>query len=177
MLVVRKKNYKPVRRSIFDGFFDYGTNAIQPIVGIDSVLDGFFDDAERAFVNHARPASSILNRFGYLDSFPRANISRSGTGCVIRLAAPGLSRSDFDISVEENVLTVSSVPTAKHDVESELERDGYKEFDYTSFQRSWSLPKNAMVNRIEANYEAGVLVMEVPFEDDAKEKTHKVEVK
>jgi HSP20 family protein len=171
MLSVRKKSYKPTYRSIFDGFFDYGTNAIQPITGIDSALDGFFSDLDRNFIDYTRPTSSILNRFGSMDCIPRANISKNELGYVIRLAAPGLSRNDFDISVEDNVLTVKSK------VEAELDNDGYKEFDYMNFQRSWTLPKNAMVDRIEANYEAGILVMEVPFEDVTKEKTRKIEVK
>jgi HSP20 family protein len=171
MLSVRKKFYKPTYRSIFDGFFDYGTNAIQPITGIDSALDGFFNDLDRNFIDYTRPSSSILNRFGSMDCIPRANISKNEFGYVIRLAAPGLSRNDFDISVEDNVLTVKSK------VEAELDNDGYKEFDYMNFQRSWTLPKNAMVDRIEANYEAGILVMEVPFEDVTKEKTRKIEVK
>jgi HSP20 family protein len=162
----RRKNYKPYR-SIFDGFFDYGTSAVQPITGIDSALDGFFNDFDRTLLS----TSSRLNRFGMIESVPRANVSKTDRGYNIRLAAPGLARNDFDISIDNNVLTVRTK------LETEVGADGYKEFDYTSFERSWSLPKNAMVDRIEANYEAGILSLEIPYEDVAKDKMRKIEVK
>jgi HSP20 family protein len=177
MWIARKKNYKPIYQNVFDGFFDYGTNAVQPISAIESTLDGFLNEVDRTFVNYIQPTTNSSNRFGYLDSVPRANITKNELGYVINLAVPGLSRDDFDISVENNILTVSSALATSSNNEAELVNDGYKEFDYTNFQRSWTLPNNAMINRIEANYEAGVLVMEIPFEDVTKEKTRKIEVK
>lgn len=166
LTTIRRKNYKPYR-SIFDGFFDYGTNAVQPITGVDSVLDGFFNDFDRTLLS----TTNGLGRFGALESVPRANVSKTDRGYNIRLAAPGLARNDFDISIDNNVLTV------KTKIETEVDAEGYKEFDYASFERSWSLPKNAMVDRIEANYEAGILSLDIPYEDAAKEKMRKIEVK
>jgi HSP20 family protein len=169
LTTVRRKNFKPYR-SIFDGFFDYGTNAIQPLTNVDSVLDGFFNEFDRTFTDYVRPTNA-LNRYGMLESMPRANVSKSDRGYTIRLAAPGLSREDFDINIDSNVLTV------RIKTETEVESDGYKEFDYMNFERSWTLPKNTMIDRIEANYEAGILMLDIPYEDTAKDKTRKIEVK
>jgi HSP20 family protein len=168
---IRKKNYKPAYKTIFDGFFDYGNSAIQPVMGVESVLDGLLNDFDRSLFDYTRPSMSIINRFGGLESVPRANVSKNDRGYSIKLAAPGLSREDFDIGIDNSVLTVRTK------TETEVESDGYKEFDYMNFERSWTLPKNAMLDRIEANYEAGILVLDIPYEDAVKEKSRKIEVK
>jgi HSP20 family protein len=166
----RRKNFKPYR-NLFDSLSDYGTVAVQPVANVDFMLDGFLNELDRTINDYVRPNSNLINRFGALESVPRANISKSDRGVTILLAVPGLSRSDFNISVENSVLTVS----AKQ--ESEVDAPGYKEFDYGSFERSWTLPKSVDVDRIEANYEAGVLMLEVPYEKEARGMSRKIEVK
>ena len=96
---------------------------------------------------------------------PRANVSKNDEGYTIELAVPGMSRDDFNISVENNTITVSSaVENSQSDVE-----DTYtsKEFAYSSFTRSWTLPKGANSGAIGARYNAGILAVHVPVNIEA----------
>ncbi len=101
---------------------------------------------------------------------PKANISKDEVGYQISLAAPGLSRTDFDIEVADNILTVSSKNGTNP--ESSLRM----EYSYNDFSRSWSLPETVRVDNITAEYEAGILNVNIPIEDVTIKKTKKIEV-
>ena len=72
-------------------------------------------------------------------TLPSVNIKENGKEFNIELAAPGFSKSDFKINVEENVLTISA--EKKDEVKEENERFTRKEFSYNSFSRSFTLPQ------------------------------------
>ena len=92
---------------------------------------------------------------------PRANVLKDAKGYTIELAVPGFSRSDFDISVNENVLTVSSEVEVAADYKNNISA---QEYSYNTFSRSWTLPTSAHMKGIDARYEAGILSIEVPVE-------------
>ena len=92
---------------------------------------------------------------------PRANVLKDEKGYTIELAVPGFSRSDFDISVNDNVLTVSS--DAEVDI-AYTKSLSAQEYSYNTFSRSWTLPTNVHMKGIDARYEAGILSIEVPIE-------------
>ena len=102
---------------------------------------------------------------------PQANVSKDDTGFQISLAAPGLSRGDFNIEVSDSVLTIS----AESDYEKN-ENSLKQEYSYHNFSRSWSLPETACVDNITAEYVAGVLSLNIPVEDVIINKTKKIEV-
>ena len=91
---------------------------------------------------------------------PAANIKKTESGYDIDLAVPGLSRSDLNIDVDADRITVSSnvedIKTDKHTTFTT------QEFYYSSFQRSFGIPKNANIEGISANYEAGILKISIP---------------
>lgn len=97
-------------------------------------------------------------------SIPRANVAKNDEGYTIELAVPGMSREDFNISVENNTITVSS---AADNIQNDVE-DTYtsKEFTFSSFTRSWTLPKGANTSSIGARYNAGILAVHVPVNSE-----------
>lgn len=92
-------------------------------------------------------------------SFPAVNVRETEKNFEIEVAAPGRSKKDFNISAENGVLTISS----EQKEEKEQKEKGYtrKEFSFSSFSRSFSLPENANEDDIKANYADGILKLEV----------------
>lgn len=86
---------------------------------------------------------------------PAVNVSETDKGYEIEVAAPGLKKEDFNIKVEDGVLTISS--EQKSEKETKDKNYTRKEFSYSSFSRSFTLPENAKEDDIKAVYENGVL--------------------
>lgn len=119
---------------------------------------------------HNRPAFSNL-----LDEMMERNLStgfEKNCGCVpatniledekqfeIQLAAPGMKKEDFHLSVENSVLSVSYEKK-----EDEKQEDNFlrREFGMDSFTRSFSIPKTTDGEKISARYEQGILFISIP---------------
>ena len=101
------------------------------------------------------------NRSDYM-TVPRANILKTEHGYSVELAAPGFSRDEFQLSVDNNTLTVSVNTEDGNDYEKNVTSREYK---FQSFSRSWSLPEMTNVETIGARYDAGILYIDVPVED------------
>ena len=91
---------------------------------------------------------------------PAVNISETDTAFSLALAAPGKTRKDFQIELDEHILTISSDSNTEH--ESSHENFTRKEFSYESFQRSFRLPDTVNTQAIKANYKEGILTLELP---------------
>lgn len=99
-------------------------------------------------------------------SMPAVNIKEDEKNFVLDLAVPGMDKKDLKIDINEDVLTISS------EVQNETseERDGYKkkEFNYSSFCRSFYIPENVNRDKIEANYKDGILTVTLPKMQEEK---------
>ncbi len=117
----------------------------------------------------------LENQMGRL-VVPAVNIIEDDKGVEIDLAAPGLKKDDFEIKIEDNILTVSV-----HKDEEKLEEGANyikKEFGYESFQRSFTLPDNIFdTEKVEAKYKDGVLKIYIPKLEEQQKKIKKVSVK
>ena len=118
---------------------------------------------------------SLENQMGRL-VVPAVNIIEDDKGVEIQVAAPGLNKGDFDIKIEDNILTVSA-----HKEEEKLDEGANyvkKEFGYESFQRSFTLPDNMFdTDKVEAKYENGVLKIYIPKLEEQQKKVKKVSIK
>lgn len=106
-------------------------------------------------------------------SSPAVNIAENKEGFRIELAAPGLAKEDFKINIDKRVLEISSEKEVNNETASNEEsKDRYykKEFYYSSFKRTFTLPNHADIEAITANYKDGVLYVNVPKKEEAKEK-------
>jgi HSP20 family protein len=87
---------------------------------------------------------------------PAINIKEKKDTFEIEVAAPGLTKKDFNVKIENDLLMISAEKTSK----KEEKEEGYsrKEFNYSSFNRSIALPESVnMDKKIEAHYENGIL--------------------
>ena len=116
---------------------------------------GFFDDDWTRF--------KIANG----DWCPAVNVVDNEDNYEIEVAAPGLSKKDFTVNVENGVLMISG----KSEKEEEEKEKNYtrKEFSSKSFSRSFTLPENVEEEDIAAKFKDGVLTLTL--------KKAKVEVK
>jgi len=101
-------------------------------------------------------------------SMPAINIAETNDNYTIELAAPGLTKKDFSVNLDKDVLTIE----AKKESEKAEENDYFvrKEFDFSSFKRSFSIPENVEVDKLNAVYENGILNLTLPKKDEAKVK-------
>jgi len=90
----------------------------------------------------------------YGSTQPRANIDETDRGYSITVEMPGLSRSNIEVSTENDLLTVTG----------NREVNGTK----STYSRSWSLGENVMQDGISARYDAGILYVEVPVQKTMK---------
>lgn len=92
---------------------------------------------------------------------PRANVLKKEEGYVIELEAPGFSKSEFDIRLEEEVLTISGKRTKE-----ETNNYSRREFGVQSFERRFIVPENILDSEIRASYENGILSVLLPEKKD-----------
>ena len=97
---------------------------------------------------------------------PAVNIIEDSQNFKVELAAPGLNKEDFMVQVEKNVLEIS----AEKKDEKEIQNQKYlrKEFRYSEFKRTFSLPSYVDTEKILATHKNGVLTVEIPKRDEAK---------
>ena len=102
---------------------------------------------------------------------PAVNVKETSEDFRIEVAAPGLDKKDFKVDLDNNVLTVSS--EKEHKDEHEDEKYMRREFSYTSFSRSFSLPEAVDAEKIKANHKDGILTITIPKREEAKRKPPK----
>lgn len=93
------------------------------------------------------------------DFMPAVNIKENKDHYEIEVAAPGMKREDFVVTVENDMLVIA----AERKEEKEEKEDNYtrREFAYNSFRRAFALPENIREKDIEARYMDGILHLKV----------------
>lgn len=99
-------------------------------------------------------------------SLPDVNIKENGKEFNIELAIPGMKKEDFKVAVENNVLTISA--ERKEEKNEKDERYTRREFSYSSFSRSFTLPGSVNGDKIDAKYTDGILHLTIPKKEEAK---------
>lgn len=111
-----------------------------------SIFDEFFSDSgEMASVRNFSPA---------------VNVKESDSAFTLELAAPGVSKEDFSVDLDHNVLTVSAESKAEHN--EDAEKYTRREFGHAKFSRSFTLPDSVDSEFIDAKHKNGVLVVTLP---------------
>ena len=103
-------------------------------------------------------------------TIPAVNLKETADNYEVEVAAPGMSKNDFKVELDGNNLTISSEKSDQNE-EAVDERYFRKEFNYQSFQRTFTLQKNVVdIDKIEAKYEQGILHLIIPKKEEAKQK-------
>jgi HSP20 family protein len=104
-------------------------------------------------------------------SLPAVNVLEDKDNFRIEVAAPGLKKDDFKLNLNNGILTISS--EKKQENESKEENYTKREFHYSAFSRSFTLPTSVDSERISASYNDGILSIQVPKREEAKQKEPK----
>ena len=104
-------------------------------------------------------------------NMPAVNIKESEKNYEVELAVPGYDKKDFEISIDNGLLTVSGEKSE----ESEKKEDNYtrREFGFSSFSRSFNLPTNINEENIDAKYADGVLKLTIAKKQESSGKSRK----
>lgn len=107
-------------------------------------------------------------------TIPAVNIKETLDNYEVEVAAPGMTKKDFRVVLEGNVLTISSEKETQKE-QSEDVRYTSREFSYQSFSRTFTLQKDVVdTEKIQAKYEDGVLHLLIPKMEHVKQKQPKL---
>lgn len=133
-----------------------------------NLLPGF-SDVFQNFFNDSFLSDRMVTRV------PAANISESSDHYHIELAAPGLKKDDFKLQLDDHVLSIS-VEQMQNDKQQERSYSK-REYSYSSFVRSFTLPESADEQQIDARYEHGILMIDIAKKEEAKSVRRQIEIK
>ena len=128
---------------------------------VPSLFDRFFDGDMFDWSNR--------NFSNTNTTIPSVNIKENTDAFMVEVAAPGFEKGDFKIELNLNTLSISSEKKVENETR-EGEVFTKREFSYQSFSRSFTLPQIADGDRIEANYQNGILTVLIPKREEAKPK-------
>lgn len=100
-------------------------------------------------------------------TLPAVNIKENGENFEVEMAAPGFSKEEFKIELNNDLLTIISEKRVENEIK-EGQTFTKREFSYQSFSRSFTLPHTADSGKIEAKYENGILRVIIPKKEEAK---------
>lgn len=130
----------------------YNTNLNDFVpTSFNTLIDRFFNE-------------SLSRSGGAVYSFvPKVDVTENENAYEIHVAAPGVSKEDFKIDVNDNLLTISG--ERKYNKEKKEGNFHSIETQYGTFGRSFSLPENVDITKIEAKYNNGILEITVPKDE------------
>ncbi len=126
-------------------------------------LPFLFDDL---FTTDWHGGTINTNKIGF--NTPAVNVRETDNDFTVEFAAPGITKEDFDIELDNDTLTISSKIKPEKEIKENEGKYTRKEFNYSSFKRSFNLPETADVTAIGASYSNGVLLVTIPKKEEAK---------
>jgi HSP20 family protein len=107
-------------------------------------------------------------------NFPPVNITEKSDSYVVELAVPGFEKSDFNLKLDEKLLTIST--EKKEETKAEGDKLIRKEFSSKAFKRSFTVDEKIDTDNISAKYENGILLLTLPKKEIAKAVTKEINV-
>ena len=128
--------------------------------GLPTVFDDFFRMPVEVFGN---------------DLNPRVDVHEDEKAVYVKAEIPGLEEKDLNVTLKENMLTISGEKKAEK-IEGEKGKNyWYCERSFGSFSRTIALPDAIKHDDVKANYKNGVLEIEIPKAEETQPK--KIDVK
>lgn len=112
--------------------------------------------------------SVFTSNFNTGMTLPKVNIRETKDAYFVDMAVPGLKKTDFQIDLENQLLSISTAVEETN--EQQKANFTRREFGYSSFKRSFSLPETVHEEGIKAEYTDGVLSILLPKKEEAKQK-------
>lgn len=133
------------------------TNGIATDQGFGKIFDELFN----------RSISDIVGT-DFTSESPSVNIIETEDAFALEVAAPGLEKEDFDVSIDKDHLIISADKKQAEDAESPTFKR--KEYNYQKFSRKFRMPKSVDKDTVKAKYDLGILKVTVEKTPEAKEK-------
>ncbi|WP_411896096.1 Hsp20/alpha crystallin family protein [Winogradskyella sp. A2] len=113
-------------------------------------------------------ASVFTSNFNTGMTLPKVNIRETSDAYFVDMAVPGMKKSDFEIHLEGQLLSISS----EIKDQNEFQEDNFtrREFGYSAFKRSFTLPETVSEEKIKAKYNDGILSVHLPKKEEARQK-------
>jgi len=142
------------------------TNSPRSLGSLQSQVNRIFDQALR---NHGRSDDSSVAAWA-----PAVDIYETENELVLKADIPDLNEKDFDVQVENNMLTIRG----ERKFEQQAKEESYLRVEraYGSFMRSFALPNTVSTENIRADYKNGVLAVTLPKRAESKPKQVKINV-
>ena len=99
---------------------------------------------------------------------PALDAEETADSLIFHLEVPGISADQLDIHVDGNVLTISGENKYQHSSQEHEKRYRYVERQYGRFQRRITLPRTVETDKVQADYQNGVLTLVLPKAEKAK---------
>ena len=104
---------------------------------------------------------------------PQTNIGHNSKEILLQIALPGFSRSDIDVEVNSGRLSVRAKGQKLSDEHEYTTRDIF----LTEYSRTWTLPKSANSDAVEASYDSGILTVKIPYSQTSRDSLRKIELR
>jgi HSP20 family protein len=147
-MTLMKFQKQPVRGNTFPAFNDLFTD----------LFDGMVNSDFRRWSNAA------------------INIREDENNYFLEVAAPGVKKEDFRLNVEDNVLRIDAGTRKSDETVQDNGRYTRREFNCSTFSRSFTLPESVNIDEIAANYENGVMHIRLPKREEAKPKSREIAI-
>ena len=148
-----------------------GRNPMDPFVAFRREVDRMFDGFSHGFAG-----SALTPFFGeWHGPTPALEVAETDKEVVVRAELPGLDEKDFEVTLAGDVLTIKGEKKAEHE-----EKDGdayYMERRFGSFSRSLRLPYETKDEKVDAEYDKGVLTIRIPKPAEVQRAQRRIEVK
>jgi HSP20 family protein len=109
-----------------------------------------------------------VNPVGVKTTIPAVNIKETDDDFSLEVAAPGKTKEDFQLSLDHDVLTIST--EAKEEKTETKENYTHRDFSFAAFKRSFKLPQTVNKEEINATYTNGILHVTLPKREEDKVK-------
>jgi HSP20 family protein len=139
-------------------------NTYNALPSLSSWMDDIFS---KSFGNE------FMSNFNTGMTLPAVNVKDTDDEYVVEMAVPGLKKSDFDINLDNQLLSISAETSTETNEGNDNGNYTRREFGYSSFKRSFSLPDSVETDKISAKYDEGILKVVLPKREEAKKKPAK----
>lgn len=141
-------------------------------VNSNKVLKSTYNDLFESFFNTDQLLSkSIISRV------PAVNILENENEFTIEIAAPGLKKEDFKINLEHDQLSVSALKVEGSNEDNSTKKYNRREFNFTDFTKTFTLPETADSNKINAEYKDGILLIQISKKEELKIQAREISIK
>ncbi len=113
---------------------------------------------------------------GGRNNFPSVNVSEDSNNYSVEIVAPGFNKEDFKLKVDGDILTVSAEKKSEKAEDGKGKEYTRREYNYSSFTRSFNLPDNVKDDAISAAYKDGVLELQLPKSTNQEKATKEITI-